>query len=109
MLLRNTFRLLLRMREKKVVTKLQFIQEQTLYCIINVYKTTFIKKLQIEINILFINIYLEKLIQRLIVIINVQKFEKIINVTMLRIRNNLMSKKKQKLKLRIIFLQLKRR
>ncbi len=56
----------------------------------------------------FINIYLEKLIQKLIAIINVQEFEKIINVAMLRIRNDLMSKKEQKLKLKITFLQHKK-
>jgi len=58
--------------------------------------------------VFFINIYLEKLIQKLIAIINVQEFEKIINVAMLRIRNDLMSKKEQKLKLKITFLQLKK-
>jgi len=56
-----------------------------------------------------INIYLEKLIQRLIAIINAQEFEKIINVTILCIRNNLISKKEQKLKLKIIFLQFKKK
>jgi len=59
--------------------------------------------------VFFINIYLEKLIQKLIAIINVQEFEKIINVAMLRIRNDLMSKKEQKLKLKITFLQLKKK
>jgi len=58
--------------------------------------------------VFFINIYLEKLIQKLIAIINVQEFEKIINVAMLRIRNDLMSKKEQKLKLKITFLQHKK-
>ncbi len=56
----------------------------------------------------FINIYLEKLIQRSIAIINAQEFKKITNVTILRIRNNLILKREQKLKLRIIFLQLKK-
>jgi hypothetical protein len=59
--------------------------------------------------VLFINIFLEKLIQISITIINVQKFKKIINIVMLRICNNLMSKKEQKLKARIIFLQLKKK
>jgi len=58
--------------------------------------------------VFFINIYLEKLIQRSIAIINAQEFKKITNVTILRIRNNLILKREQKLKLRIIFLQLKK-
>ncbi len=56
----------------------------------------------------FINIYLEMLIQRSIAIINPQEFIKITDVTILRIRNNLILKREQKLKLRIIFLQLKK-
>jgi len=40
---------------------------------------------------------------------NVQKFKKIINVIMLRIRNNLMLKRERKSKLKITFLQLKRK
>jgi len=43
------------------------------------------------------------------IIINVQKFKKIINIAILRIHNNLILKKRQKLKLKIIFLQFKRR
>jgi hypothetical protein len=94
---------------KEVVTKLRFIQEQTIRRIIDIYKTIFTKVLQDKINVFFINIYLKKLIQRSIVIINAQKFEKIIDVTILRIRNNLILKKEQKLKLKIIFLQLKKK
>jgi len=77
--------------------------------IIDVYKTTFTKVLKIEINVFFINIYLKKLIQRSIATINAQKFRKIINIAILRIRNNLMSKKERKSKLKIIFLQLKKK
>ncbi len=40
---------------------------------------------------------------------NVQKFKKIINVIILRIRNNLMLKRERKSKLKITFLQLKRK
>jgi len=87
---------------------LQSIQKQILCYIIDIYKTTFTKVLQIKINILFINIYLKKLIQKLITTINAQKFKKIINITILRICNNLVLKKEQKLKLKIIFLQFKK-
>ena len=95
--------------KKKVITKFQSIQKQTLCYIIDIYKTTFTKVLQIKINILFINIYLKKLIQKLITTINAQKFKKIINITTLRICNNLILKKEQKLKLKIIFLQFKKK
>jgi hypothetical protein len=43
------------------------------------------------------------------IIINVQELNKIIDATILRIRNNLMLKKEQKLKLRITFLQFKKK
>jgi hypothetical protein len=42
-------------------------------------------------------------------IINIQELSKIIDVTILRIRNNLMLKRKQNLKFKIIFLQFKRK
>ncbi len=64
----------------------------------------FTKVLQVEINVFFINMHFEKLIQRLITIINVQELNKIINIIILRIRNNLMLKKEQKSKFKIIFL-----
>ena len=69
----------------------------------------FTKSLQIKIKVSFINMYLEKLILKLIAIINVRKLSKIINVAMLRIRNNLMLKREQKSKLRITSLQFKRK
>ena len=53
----------------------------------------------------FINVYLKKLIQRLIIIINIKKLKKIINTTILRIRNNLIFKKRERLlKLRLTLL-----
>jgi len=54
-------------------------------------------------------VHLKKLIQKSIIIINAQELSKTINATMLRIRNDLMLKKEQKSKLKIIFLQLKKK
>ena len=85
------------------------IQERTLRRIIDVYKTIFTKILQVKINVFFIDIYLEKLVQRLIIIMNARKFKKIIDATILRIRNELMSKRERKLRLKITLLQLKRK
>jgi len=87
---------------------LQSIQNCAFQYITSIYKTTFTKVLQIKINVFFINIYFEKLIQRSIVIINAQELSKIIDATILRIRNDLILKKEQKLKLKIIFLQFKK-
>jgi len=67
----------------------------------------FTKILQIKINVFFINIYFKKLIQKLITIINAQELSKIIDATMLSICNDLILKREQKLRLKIIFLQLK--
>jgi len=53
-------------------------------------------------------VHLEKLIQRLIAIINVQKLSKTIDVIILRIRNDLILKREQKSKLKIMVLQLKK-
>jgi hypothetical protein len=88
---------------------LQLIKNYALRHITNIYKTIFTKVLQVKINIFFINIYFEKLIQRLVIIINIQELSKTINATILRIRNNLISKKEQKLRLKIIFLQFKKK
>lgn len=85
------------------------IQDRTFRRITNVYKTTFTKVLQVKINVFFIDIYLEKLVQKSITIMNVQELSKIINVAMLRIRNNLMLKKEQESKLKITLLQLKKK
>jgi len=54
-------------------------------------------------------VHLEKLIQRLIAIINVQKLSKTIDVIILRIRNDLILKREQKSKLKIMVLQLKKK
>jgi len=83
--------------------KLKLIQKKALRQIINVYRTILTKILQIKINIISINIYLRKLIQKLITNINLQELSKVIAITMRRIRNNLISKRNQKLKLRKIF------
>jgi broad-specificity NMP kinase len=88
---------------------LQLIQNCAFRRITNIYKTTFTKVLQVKINVSFINVHLEKLIQKLIAIIYIQELDKIIDVAMLRIRSDLMSKKEQKLKLKIIFLQFKKK
>ena len=88
---------------------MQLIKNYALRHITNIYKTIFTKVLQVKINIFFINIYFEKLIQRLVIIINIQELSKTINATILRIRNNLISKKEQKLRLKIIFLQFKKK
>jgi len=88
---------------------LQLIKNYALRHITNIYKTIFTKVLQVKINIFFINIYFEKLIQRLVIIINIQELSKTINATILRIRNTLISKKEQKLRLKIIFLQFKKK
>jgi len=89
---------------KEIISKLQLIQDYALRRITSVYKTVFIKTLQIKINIFLINVYFEKLVQRLIVIINTQKLDKTINTTIQYIRNNFIFKKEQKLKLKTIFL-----
>ena len=53
--------------------------------------------------------HLEKLIKKSIIVINIQELSKTIDVTMLRIRNDLMLKRKQKSRLKIILMQLKRK
>lgn len=66
---------------KKVISKLRLIQGQTLRRITNAYKATFTKVLQVKTNVPLIDIYLEKLMQRLIAIMNVQELNKIIDAT----------------------------
>jgi len=80
--------------------KLKSIQEKALRQIINIYRTILTKILQIETNTISINIYLYKLIQKSITNINLQKSNKIITTTMCRIRNNLISRRNRKSKLR---------
>ena len=53
--------------------------------------------MQIKTNVFSINIYLKKLVQKLIIIINVKELRKIINTTILYICNNLISKKNRTL------------
>ena len=62
------------------------------------------KTLKIEIYIFLINIHLKRLLQNSIVNMNVKRLISAIETVMQRIRKNLMSKKKRKLKLRIILL-----
>jgi len=59
--------------------------------------------------VFLIDVHLKKLIQKSITIINIQELNKIINATILRIRNDLILKREQKSKFRIIFLQFKRK
>jgi len=74
------------------------------------YKTIFTKTLQVKINIFFINIYLKKLVQKLIIIINIKELKKIIDIIILYICNNLIFRKREYLlKLRLILLQFKRK
>jgi len=55
---------------KNLNVKLRLIQKKALRQIINVYRTILTKILQIKTNIILINIYLRKLIQKLITNIN---------------------------------------
>lgn len=89
---------------KEVIGKLRSIQRQALRRITSAYKTIFTKTLQIETNISSIDIYLEKLVQRSMAIINAREFEKVIDIAILRIRNDLMSKRERRSRLRIISL-----
>ena len=76
---------------------------------IDVYKATATKALKMKIHVFLINVHLKKLLQNLIININAKCLIDVINTTMKRIKRNLMSKKKRKSKLRIIFLQTKKR
>jgi len=84
--------------------KLKLIQKKALRQIIDVYRTILTKILQIKIKIILINIYLRKLIQKLIININLQELSKVISTTMRQIRNNLILKRDRKSKLRKISL-----
>ena len=66
---------------------------------IDVYKTIATKTLKIKIYVLFINVHLKKLLQNLIININVKRLINVINTTIKRIKRNLMLKKKRKSKL----------
>ena len=69
---------------------------------INAYKTIATKTLKMRIHVFFIDVYLKKLLQNLVVNINIKRLINVINTTMKRIKRNLILKKK--LKLRITFL-----
>ena len=71
---------------------------------INVYKTIATKTLKMKIHVFFINVHLKKLLQNSIFNINIKRSISVINITIKRIKKNLISKKKRKSKLRIIFL-----
>ena len=62
------------------------------------------KTLKIEIYILFINIHLKKLLQSSIINMNAKRLINAVKTTMQHIKKNLMSKRKRKLKLRMISL-----
>ena len=94
---------------KDLNIKLKSVQERVLQQIINIYHATLTKILQIKINIMLINIYLQKLIQKSIININFQKSNKVIEIIMHWICNNLIFKKDWKSKLCKISLQLKQK
>ena len=66
---------------------------------IDVYKTIATKALKIKIHILFINVHLKKLLQNLIINMNIKHSINVIDITMKRIKKDLISKKKRKSKL----------
>jgi len=68
--------------QKNLNVKLKLIQEKALQQIINIYRTILTKILQIKTNTILIDIYLRKLIQKLITNINLRKLNKIIATTM---------------------------
>ena len=76
---------------------------------IGAYKTIATKTLKMKTYVSFINIHLKKLLQNSIVNMNAKRLISVIDTTMKRIKRNLMSKKKRKLKLRMISLQTKKR
>ncbi len=94
---------------KNLNIKLKSVQERTLQQIINVYHVISTKTLQMKINIMLINIYLWKLIQKSITNMNSWKSDKVIEMSMHWIYNNLILKRDWKSKLRKTFLQLKQK
>ena len=62
---------------------------------IGVYKAIATKRLKIKIHVFFINVYLKKLLQNLIVNMNIKYLINIIDTTMKQIKRNLMLKKKK--------------
>ncbi len=92
---------------KSLNVKLKSVQERALQQIINVYHVTSTKTLQMKINITLINIHLRKLIQRSITNMNSWKSDKVIEMTVHWIRNDLTLKRDWKSKLCKTSLQLK--
>ncbi len=95
--------------QKSLNIKLRSVQERALWQIINVYHVISTKILQMKINTTLINIYLWKLIQRLITNMNFQKSDEVIKMIMHQIRNDLILKRDWKSKLCKTSLQLKRK
>ena len=94
---------------KDLNIKLRSVQEKALQQIINVYHVISTEILQIEINTTLINIHLRKRIQKLIMNMNFQKSDKVIEMMMHWICNDLILKRSWKSKLCKMFLQLKRK
>ncbi len=95
--------------QKNLSIKLRLVQERALQQIIDVYQVTSTKTLQMKINMMSINIHLWKLIQRLITNMNSWKLDKVIEMTVHWICNNLTLKRDWKSKLRKTSLQLKQK
>ena len=85
-------------------TKLRFIQEKALKQVTKIYKAISIEILQLKINIISIDIYLSKLIQKSITNIELRIVNVVIAKTTQYICNNLIFKKDRKLKLHKISL-----
>ena len=64
---------------------------------IGVYKTIATKTLKIKIYVFFINVHLTKLLQNSIINMNARRLINVIDITIKRIKKNLISKKKSKL------------
>jgi len=95
--------------QKSLNIKLRSVQERALRQIINVYHATSTKTLSMKINMMLIDIHLQKLIQRSIINMNFQESDEVIETIMRRIRNDLTLKRDQKSKLHKTSLQLKRK
>ncbi len=74
---------------KSLNVKLRSMQERALWQIINVYHVTLTEILQMKINMMLINIYLWKLIQRSITNMNSWKLSEVIKMIMHWIHNDL--------------------
>ncbi len=92
---------------KSLSIKLRSVQERALWQIINVYWVISTETLQMKMNMISIDIHLQKLIQRSIINMNFQKSDKVIKMIMCWICNNLILKRDWKSKLCKTSLQLK--